>query len=72
MTTINLRDSMSTIQSKLNSSREIKFTTGAYNITKQLIIPANAKINLNGATLRRKANIQSIFINKVSNNSIIS
>lgn len=69
MTTINLRDSMSTIQSKLNSSREIKFTTGAYNITKQLIIPANAKINLNGATLRRKANIQSIFINKVSNNS---
>ena len=69
MTTINLKDSMSTIQSKLNSSREIKFTTGAYNITKQLIIPANAKINLNGATLRRKANIQSIFINKVSNNS---
>ena len=69
MTTINLRDSMSTIQSKLNSSREIKFTTGVYNITKQLILPANAKINLNGATLRRKANIQSIFINKVSNNS---
>ena len=69
MTIINLKDSMSTIQSKLNSSREIKFTTGAYNITKQLILPANAKINLNGATLRRKANIQSIFINKVSNNS---
>ena len=63
------KDSMNTIQSKLNSARDIKFTPGTYNITKQLIIPANAKINLNGATLRRKANIQSIFINKVSNNS---
>lgn len=69
MTFIGLKDSMNTIQSKLNKAGEIRFTTGVYNITKQLILPANIHIDLNGATLRRKASIQSIFLNKVTPNT---
>ena len=57
---------MSTIQSKLNNGGLIKFTKAVYKITKQLVIPKNTTIYLNGATLQRKACIQSVFINKVT------
>lgn len=63
MTKILLTDSIKNIQKKLNSDSDIIFQTGTYKITKQLIIPANANINLNHSTLQRCANIQSIFIN---------
>jgi len=67
---IKLKDSMSTIQSKLNSSKDIQFETGIYRITKQLIIKEGITIDLNGATLQRKASIQSILLNKVSSSTI--
>lgn len=60
---------MSTIQSKLNNSKDIQFETGTYRITKQLIIKEGTTIDLNGATLQRKASIQSIFLNKVSSST---
>lgn len=63
---INKSDSMSKIQSKLNKAGTIKFTTGTYKITKQLIIPANTTIDLNNSILQRKGSIQSIFLNKVT------
>ena len=66
MTIIKTTDSMSTIQTKLNKGGDIVFNKGTYKITKQLIIPKNTTINLNGARLQRKASIQSIFINKVT------
>ena len=65
-TIINKSDSMKTIQTKLNNGGTIIFNKGTYKITKQLIIPKNTVINLNGSTLQRKASIQSIFLNKVS------
>ena len=64
MITIKLTDSMSTIQKKLNKGGDIIWQNGVYDITKQLIIKSNSVINLNGARLRRCANIQSIFLNK--------
>lgn len=64
MTKILLTDSMKTIQKKLNLDMDIVFQTGTYKITKQLVLPANANINLNHSTLQRCANIQSIFINQ--------
>ena len=66
--TINKNDSMKTIQNKLNSAsgNTVVFTKATYKITKQLIIPKDTKIDLNGARLQRKASIQSIFINKVT------
>lgn len=66
MTEIKLTDSMATIQSKLNKGGEIVFQQGTYKITKQLILKAGSTIRLNGSTLRRNANIQSIFLNSVS------
>ena len=66
MTVINKTDSMKQIQEKLNKKGEILFTKGTYKITKQLIISEGTVINLNGSTLQRKANIQSIFLNKVT------
>ena len=65
-TVIKKTDSMSTIQSKLNKGGNIQFTLATYKITRQLKIPANTIIDLNGATLRRCASIQSIFLNKVT------
>lgn len=59
-------DSMSTIQSKLNKRGNIQFQNGVYKITKQLIIRSNSTVDLNGATLQRKGNIQSVFLNDVS------
>ena len=59
-------DSMSTIQSKLNKYKDLQFQLGTYKITKQLIISEGTTINLNGATLQRRASIQSIFLNKVT------
>ena len=66
MTTIYKTDSMSVIQEKLDKGGEIIFSPGTYKITKQLVIPKNTIINLNTARLQRKASIQSIFINKVT------
>ena len=66
ITVVNLKDSMSKIQSKLNNKGIVKFTPGTYKITKQLIIPQDTTVDLNGATLQRKGNLQSIFLNKVS------
>ncbi len=63
---VGIKDTMSTIQSKLNKGGLIWFTKGTYKITKQLVIPPNTTIDLRGSTLQRKASIQSIFINKVS------
>ena len=63
---IKLTDTMKEIQSKLNSSKDIKFAKGTYKITKQLVINSDSIIDLNGAVLQRKASIQSIFINKVT------
>ena len=68
-TVVKLSDSMSTIQSKLNKYDVIQFERGVYRITKQLILNANQTINLNGSTLQRKGNIQSIFLNKVTKNT---
>lgn len=62
-TNILLTDNMDKIQRKLNQGGEIIFQTGIYNITRQLMLKADSVINLNGATLRRKADIQSIFLN---------
>lgn len=56
-------DSMTTIQQKLNKGGTIAWQKGTYNITKQLILKANSVLNMNGARLRRCANIQSIFLN---------
>jgi len=64
MIEVQLKDSMATIQKKLNKGGEIHFQAGTYRITQQLIIPSNTTIYLTGATLRRCANIQSIFLNK--------
>ena len=64
-TTIGLKDSMKTIQSKLDKGGDIVFTKGTYKITKQLLLAPNSNINLNEAVLQRKASIQSIFLNKV-------
>lgn len=69
MINIYLKDSMATIQSKLNKGGSVQFQTGTYRITKQLSIPAGTRIDLNGAILQRCANIQSIFINKTSANT---
>lgn len=66
MTDILLTDSMEKIQKKLNKGGNICFQYGTYNITKQLVIKAGSYITLNGSTLRRSANIQSIFINECS------
>ena len=68
-TTIYLKDSMATIQQKLDSSTSVKFQKGIYKITKQLKLNSNTLVNLNGSTLRRCASIQSIFINKVTKNT---
>lgn len=70
MTLIKLTDSMSAIQTKLNKGRAVTFSPGVYKITKQLTIPEGATIDLNGATLQRKASIQSIFLNKVTKNTV--
>ena len=70
-TIINKNDSMATIQSKLNRGGDITFTKGVYKITRQLVISKNTNIDLNGATLQRKASIQSIFINKANANSTL-
>jgi len=70
VTVINLKDSMSKIQSKLNNKGIIQFTKGIYKITKQLIISQDTTVDLNGATLQRKGNLQSIFLNKVSSKAI--
>lgn len=69
VTIINKTDSMSKIQSKLNKHGIIKFTKGTYKITKQLIIPCDTTIDLNGSTLQRKGSLQSIFLNKASSSS---
>lgn len=66
ITVIKKTDSMSKIQSKLNNKGIIQFTPGTYKITKQLIISSDTTIDLNGATLQRKGNLQSIFLNKVT------
>lgn len=66
ITVVNLKDSMSKIQSKLNNKGIIQFTKGTYKITKQLIISQDTIVDLNGATLQRKGNLQSIFLNKAS------
>lgn len=63
MTTILLTDSMDKIQKKLNKGGDICFQKGIYKITKQLIIKDKSYITLNGSTLRRCGNIQSIFLN---------
>lgn len=68
-TIINKNDSMTKIQEKLNKGGDITFTNATYKITKQLVISANSKINLNGSILQRKGNLQSIFINKVTKNT---
>ena len=60
---------MAQIQEKLNKGGNIRFQKGTYKIKKQLIIPKETLINLNGATLQRCASIQSIFLNKVDQNS---
>lgn len=60
---------MTTIQKKINEGGSVLFERATYKITKQLIIPANTVIDLNGARLQRKASIQSIFINKVTKNT---
>lgn len=59
-------DSMTKIQEKLNKGGEIKFSSGTYKITKQLILSPNSTLDLTNVILQRKASIQSIFINKVS------
>lgn len=69
VTKIKLSDSMSAIQSKLNKGGTVIFSPGVYKITKQLIIPEGTVVDLNGATLQRKASIQSIFLNKVTKNT---
>lgn len=56
-------DSMAVIQQKLNKGGTITWQKGTYDIKKQLILKAKSVINLNGARLRRCANIQSIFLN---------
>lgn len=66
ITVIKKTDSMSKIQSKLNNKGIIQFTPGTYKITKQLIIPQDTTVDLNGAILQRKGNLQSIFLNKVT------
>lgn len=63
MMDIKLTDTMAQIQKKLNKGGNICFQYGIYNITKQLVIKAGTFITLNGSTLRRSADIQSIFIN---------
>ena len=68
-TTIKKTDTMSQIQNKLNKGGDIKFQKGTYKIKKQLIIPKNTTINLNGSTLQRCASIQSVFLNKVDENT---
>ena len=70
ITVINLKDSMSKIQSKLNNKGIVQFIKGTYKITKQLIIPSDTTVDLNGAILQRKGNLQSIFLNKVSSKAI--
>lgn len=64
MVEILLKDSMATIQKKLNKGGDIHFQPGTYRITKQLIIPADTTLHMYGATLRRNASIQSVFLNK--------
>lgn len=66
ITVIKKTDSMTKIQSKLNNKGIIQFTPGTYKITKQLIISSDTTIDLNGAILQRKGNLQSIFLNKVT------
>lgn len=58
------KDSTEIIQQKLDQGGTIIFDTGTYNIHGQLLIGADTIINLNGATLRRKGNFQSIFLNR--------
>lgn len=64
MTEIKLTDSMSQIQKKLDKGGQICFQSGTYKITKQLILKEGTYLTLNGSTLRRSGNIQSIFLNK--------
>ena len=64
MVEILLKDSMTTIQKKLNKGGDIHFQPGIYKITRQLIIPANTILHLYGAVLKRCGNIQSVFLNK--------
>jgi len=66
VTVITTKDSMSKIQSKLNNKGIVQFTPGTYKITKQLIIPSDTIVDLNGSTLQRKGNLQSVFLNKVT------
>ena len=66
ITVIKKADSMTKIQSKLNNKGIIQFTPGTYKITKQLIISSDTTIDLNGAILQRKGNLQSIFLNKAT------
>lgn len=70
-TIIKTSDSMTTIQKKLKNGGDIKFNPGTYNITKQLILYKNSKIELAGVKLRRKGNIQSIFLNNCSKDSTL-
>lgn len=69
-TIISRNDSMNTIQTKLNKGGTVRFSTAVYKITKQLVIPKNTVVDLNGSTLQRKASIQSVFINKVTKNTL--
>ena len=69
-TTIKKTDNITQIQEKLNKGGEIRFQKGTYKIKKQLIVPKDTTINLNGSTLQRCANIQSIFLNKVNKNTM--
>jgi hypothetical protein len=66
ITVITTKDNMSKIQSKLNNKGIVQFTPGIYKITKQLIIPSDTIVDLNSATLQRKGNLQSVFLNKVT------
>ena len=66
MTDILLTDSMDKIQKKLNKGGSICFQQGTYKITKQLILKEGSYITLNGSTLKRCGNIQSIFLNECS------